>query len=162
MAAAWITFLILRFGVSAKTESQRTSKKDSNSLSTTRIKEIESGLGIIFSSLAAILLISGFVIFSKTQRGWEYGRDTLLTAESLAYLVFTMAVLFGVLATFAFLEGKSTTRSPQETNLKRTADSSTPGLSIPEQIEQLAKLKEQGILSKAEFEEKKKELLSRL
>ncbi len=34
--------------------------------------------------------------------------------------------------------------------------------SIPEQIEQLAKLKAQGILSEAEFEEKKKELLSRL
>lgn len=34
--------------------------------------------------------------------------------------------------------------------------------SIPEQIEQLAKLKAQGILSEAEFEEKKKDMLSRL
>jgi hypothetical protein len=34
--------------------------------------------------------------------------------------------------------------------------------SIPGQIEQLAKLKEQGILSESEFEEKKRELLSRM
>ena len=35
-----------------------------------------------------------------------------------------------------------------------------PKISVPEQIEQLAKLKDQGVLSETEFEEKKKELLS--
>jgi hypothetical protein len=34
-------------------------------------------------------------------------------------------------------------------------------LGILQQIEQLAKLKDQGILSEVEFEEKKKELISR-
>lgn len=33
---------------------------------------------------------------------------------------------------------------------------------IPEQIEQLSKLKEQGIISESEFEKKKQELLARL
>jgi len=36
------------------------------------------------------------------------------------------------------------------------------GTDVPEQIEKLAKLKEQGILSDEEFEEKKKELLARM
>ena len=37
-----------------------------------------------------------------------------------------------------------------------------PKISFPEQIERLAKLKDQGVLSETEFEEKKKELLSRI
>jgi hypothetical protein len=43
---------------------------------------------------------------------------------------------------------------------KRTEEMA--GASIPEQIEQLAKLKDKGILSEEEFEEKKKELLSKM
>ncbi len=37
-----------------------------------------------------------------------------------------------------------------------------PKISVPEQIERLAKLKDQGVLSETEFEEKKRELLSRI
>jgi type IV secretory pathway VirB3-like protein len=37
-----------------------------------------------------------------------------------------------------------------------------PKISVPEQIERLAKLKDQGVLSETEFEEKKKELLARI
>lgn len=45
---------------------------------------------------------------------------------------------------------------------KQTEQGTDDAMSIPKQIEQLAKLKEQGILSEAEFEEKKKELLARM
>ena len=48
---------------------------------------------------------------------------------------------------------------PEPTEKPKVADDL---VSIPEQIEQLAKLKEQGILSEVEFEEKKKELLARM
>jgi len=51
------------------------------------------------------------------------------------------------------------TSMPEQTKRQESTDKTA---SIPKQIEQLAKLKEQGILSESEFEEKKKELLSRL
>ena len=40
--------------------------------------------------------------------------------------------------------------------------SGCPQATVPEQIEQLASLKDQGVLSESEFEEKKKELLARM
>ena len=42
--------------------------------------------------------------------------------------------------------------------IAKKQSASPPEASIPDQIEQLAKLKDQGVLSEAEFEEKKKEL----
>ena len=49
-----------------------------------------------------------------------------------------------------------------EKNNNRMMQPRSAGTSIPEQIEALARLKEQGVLSPAEFEAKKQELLKRL
>ena len=49
-----------------------------------------------------------------------------------------------------------------EKNNNRMMQPRSAGTSIPEQIEALARLKEQGVLSAAEFEDKKRELLKRL
>ncbi len=52
--------------------------------------------------------------------------------------------------------------SEQQSSPSQEQRNSNKAKSIPEQIEELAKLKERGILSEAEFEEKKKDLLSRM
>jgi len=61
-------------------------------------------------------------------------------------------------------QGLAGTQPQRETPSDPERSEETPASagSIPEQIEQLVKLKEQGILTDAEFEEKKKDLLSRL
>jgi predicted metal-dependent TIM-barrel fold hydrolase len=46
--------------------------------------------------------------------------------------------------------------------LDAASDTAAPQSNIPEQIEQLARLKDAGILTEAEFAEKKAELLKRL
>ena len=49
-----------------------------------------------------------------------------------------------------------------EKNNNRMMRGGVPGTSIPEQIEALARLKDQGVISEAEFEEKKRDLLNRM
>lgn len=59
------------------------------------------------------------------------------------------------------LEAMRTT-SEQQSSPSQEQRNSNKAKSIPEQIEELARLKERGILSEAEFEDKKKDLLSRM
>ena len=49
-----------------------------------------------------------------------------------------------------------------EKNNNRMMQPRSAGTSIPEQIEALARLKEQGVLSDSEFEAKKQDLLKRM
>jgi len=58
---------------------------------------------------------------------------------------------------------RPTSMQPAQTQVAApTPPSQSPVIDIPEQIEKLSKLKEQGILTEDEFQSKKQELLSRL
>ena len=95
---------------------------------------------IVVIGLLVLMLVGGIVFYRKSQ-----GETPL---PSVHFIILGLIVLGAVVSILSII-------------LTRTSQTPT-GTSIPEQIEQLAKLKEQGILTQREFEEKKQELLSRL
>lgn len=84
-----------------------------------------------------------------------------------AVAIFVIVGLILLMLGFTRKSGSHLTKSFQQTDASmpeqtRRQESVDDTSSIPGQIEQLAKLKEQGILSESEFEEKKRELLARM
>ena len=93
--------------------------------------------------------------FEQSQRR-EAIRTSVILGIEIGFIVFL--ILLGV-----YLINKRTAEKKRDSAKQTAMDGITASeISIPEQIEQLAKLRDKGILSEAEFAEKKKELLSKL
>jgi positive regulator of sigma E activity len=142
-------------------------------------EQIESTSGMMV--IGVILLIAGAVLsgvqlFLKEDVrvfGSSIGTMNKLP-ETYLYVGLAGAIIGGLFIVGNRIKNSSTisTTTPPATRVsppetpsiepKGKEEMSPSRASIPEQIEQLAKLKEQGILSEAEFEAKKQELLSRL
>jgi uncharacterized membrane protein len=90
--------------------------------------------------------------------GSHYNRldESYLHVGIALMVIGTLFIVGGYLAKSFWQTGTS---MPEQIKRQESVDNTA---SIPEQIEQLAKLKEQGILSESEFEEKKRELLARM
>ncbi|HIE26868.1 TPA: SHOCT domain-containing protein [Candidatus Poribacteria bacterium] len=153
-------------------------KTGSTVTSTRRIDKIEPKamltIGIIVCVIGGVLgvwVITRFTSFAGQLHSWsppfsEYEVVTLvgLGAAAIFVIVGLILLMLGftrkseshLTNSFRQQTGAST---PEQTRRQESVDDTA---SIPKQIEQLAKLKEQGILSDEEFEEKKHELLSRM
>jgi hypothetical protein len=118
-----------------------------------------------------ILLIAGLVL-SGLQLFWKQGASAFGVSVSVqkfpqSYLYVGLATaIIGVLLIVADVIRNSMTASPSTSVPSQSGTSAVESPasreSIPEQIEQLGKLRKQGLLSDEQFEEKKKELLSRM
>jgi hypothetical protein len=124
-------------------------------------------------SIGAVLLIFGIVLsfvqlFLKediTIFGSSIGSVPKLD-ESYLYIGLALAIMGVIFIVGDIIKNPSqqttTSTASPSVNVQPQSETEAAESSIPKQIEQLAKLRDQGILSEAEFEEKKKQLLSRL
>ncbi len=124
----------------------------------------------VIGGAIGVWVITRFTTFAGKLHSWSppFTEYEIITLVGLG--VAAMFIIVGlILLTIGFTR-KSTssltessqeidTSTPQQTISQEIIDDTA---NIPEQIEQLSKLKEQGIVSDAEFEEKKKELLTRM
>jgi hypothetical protein len=129
-------------------------------------------IGIIACVIGGVLgvwVITRFTSFAGQLHSWsppfsEYEVVTLVGLGAVA--IFVIVGLILLMLGFTKKSGSHIAQSFRQTDTsmpKQTSQESVDDTSsIPGQIEQLAKLKEQGILSESEFEEKKRELLSRM
>jgi len=86
-----------------------------------------------------------------------------LARNDLGVLFYAIILIFVIIASYYFIRGYSTTK--ESTDVKRCSDKNAihhPKLDIINQIQKLAKLHEEGILTDEEFEKEKKKLLDKL
>ena len=105
-------------------------------------------------ALGVIVILIGLFLFT----GYRMDENPPEALYPLSIICWLIGGVIFVGALFGFQSGKT----EQQTSSSNVQEETSTKASIPEQIEQLSKLKEQGVLSEAEFEEKKKELLSRM
>ena len=125
----------------------------------------------VIGGVLGVWVITRFTSFAGQLHSWsppfsEYEVVTLVGLGAAAIFVIVGLILL-MLGFTRKSESHLTNSLRQQTSASmpeqtRRQESTNDTASIPEQIEQLAKLKEQGILSESEFEEKKHELLSRM
>ena len=119
----------------------------------------------IITIILSIVLVPLIALFITNQ---IYRSNPQLSMPFLWLILAAIVIALGTLAYFLIKRAGTPVSQPEQTPVVETPEP-TEKLkgageteNIPDQIEKLAKLKEQGILSDAEFEEKKKELLARM
>ena len=121
--------------------------------------------GTILVVVAIVALVARESIVSSLWQDFPKEIRTIDKAiEVGGYAAGAIGLILIAVGLIGYVQQKSVSTIAQtstDTQSHQTATTSKVD-SIPKQIEQLAKLKEQGILSETEFEEKKKDLLSRL
>jgi hypothetical protein len=138
---------------------------------------IITGTVLIVIALVALVARDSIVSSMKEKanetlmlKSWSEGQRMTKEAELIGniiqyggYGIGALGIILLTVGLIGYVQQTSTSKIAQiHIGTQAPQKATTSGESIPEQIEQLAKLKTQGILSEAEFEEKKKDLLSRL
>ena len=132
-------------------------------------------IGTILVIVAIIALVSRDSILRDYRQGWmirsmqdaeNLARNLASLNDFIQYGSYGAGAVGLVLLTVGlvgyFQQMSALTIAQTSIDIQSRQKDTASQANIPEQIEQLAKLKTQGILSEDEFEEKKKELLSRL
>ena len=119
---------------------------------------------IPLASISAVQLkpagavVNGFIQFTMpggNERRSSFGKQTQNAAGDENSVMFTKAQMLAFLALRDEIEQAIISRSTPQSPVPAPAN-------VPEQIQQLASLRDQGILNDAEFEAKKADLLSRM